>query len=424
MRGHKKTHRTNFPLDSSAIIHLAVMKKGYTNSFRLSATLTDTICPRTLQAAVDKIAPMFPTIVAGIRRGIFQYAVVPAATPPKICLEQECLADMSMDMIERCAVRILYCNNRIAVEIFHSLTDGYGGQVFFNALIAEYFCQKGLISEEVANSIQCVNPCDTVYTVDNYVTYAETQTIPLNHRKVYRLPGKHNPKMQTHIVTEIYDTRELVETARYFGTSLTAFLTAVMAEAIIEMRDHHADPKASNQSIQIMIPVNLRKRFGSKTLRNFSLYALPCIMPFQQELPFEKLLDSIVLQLNEQLSKDYLAAMITTSVSLQKIPLFRFLPLYIKIRLLRIGFYFCGERNSCLSLSNLGQITYPPELEKYVQYIDFALTPRRNAPYNCGIVSYDGKLAISFSKKSNEKGLDWYFFHYLTELRYRAEIDL
>lgn len=222
----------------------------------------------------------------------------------------------------------------------------------------------------------------------------------------------------------IYDTRELVETARYFGVSLTVFLTAVMAEAILEMRNHHADPKMSAQPLQIMIPVNLRKRFPSKTLRNFSLYALPCIMPIHQEMPFEKLIDSIVVQLKEQLSKNHLAAMISTNVTLQKLPLFCFLPLSVKTRLLRIGFHFCGERNSCLSLSNLGEITYPPELRKYVHHIDFSLTPRRNAPYNCGIASFNGKLAISFSKKSDEKGLEWYFFHRLAELGYHSEMDL
>lgn len=424
MRTSMKSHCTSFPLDSSAIIHLAVRKKGYTNSFRLCAELSDTVCPRTLQAAADVVAPRFPTIVAGIQRGMFQYTVVPATEPPKVCLEQEYLADMPLDMIERCAIRILYYGNRIAVEIFHSLTDGYGGQVFFNALIAEYLCQKGLISTETANSIQRINPHDAEYTADDYLTYAETQTAPLNHRKVYRLPGKLNLHKPTRIVTGIYDTRELVETARYFGVSLTVFLTAVMAEAILEMRSHHADPKMSAQPLQIMIPVNLRKRFPSKTLRNFSLYALPCIMPIHQEMPFEKLIDSIVVQLKEQLSKNHLATMISTNVTLQKLPLFRFLPLSVKIRLLRIGFHFCGERNSCLSLSNLGEITYPPELRKYVHHIDFSLTPRRNAPYNCGIASFNGKLAISFSKKSDEKGLEWYFFHRLAELGYHSEMEL
>lgn len=417
-----KVHNTSFPLDSSAIIHLAVMKKGYTNSFRLCAELSDTVCPRTLQAAVDVVTPRFPTIVAGIQRGMFQYVVVPATEPPKVCLEQEYLADMPLDMIKRCAVRILYCENRIAVEIFHSLTDGYGGQAFLNALITEYLFQKGLIPAETASSIQRVSPFDAAYTADDYITYAETQTVPLNHRKVYRLPGKLKSKKQISIVTGIYDTYELLKTARYFGVSLTALLTAVMTTAIFEMRRATAD--RSTKPLQIMIPINLRKRFPSHTVRNFSLYALPYITSEQENIPFEQLVRNISEQLEEQLTKEYLTAMITTSVKLQRSPFLRLIPLFIKNFFLRIGFCFCGERNSCLSISNLGEITYPPELKKYVQYIDFLLTPRRNAPYNCGITSYNGRLAISFTKRTYATGLEGYFFKCLADIGHYANMKL
>ena len=315
---------------------------------------------------MDIVTPLFPTIVAGIRRGIFQYTVVPVRTPPKVCLEQEYLADMPMDMIERCAMRILYCENRIAVEIFHSLTDGHGGLVFFNTLIAEYLCQCGLISRDTANSIQCANGGDAEVTADDYMTYAGANTAPLNYEKVYKLPGKTGPNQETRITTQIYDTQELIAAAHYFGVSLTVFLTAVMAEAIFELRKQHPNVRTQQQPLQIMVPVNLRKRFASKTLRNFSLYALPYVTPLQAEIPFEKLIDCIAVQLKEQFSEEHLAAMMTTNVKLQKIPFFRLVPLCIKTFLLRIGFHFCGERNSCLSLSNLGEITYPPEMKQCI----------------------------------------------------------
>ena len=196
-----------------------------------------------------------------------------------------------------------------------------------------------------------------------------------------------------------------------------------MAETIFEMRRHHGDVRTQQQSIQIMIPVNLRNRFASKTLRNFSLYALPCVTPHQAELPFEELIDHIAVQLKEQFSEEHLAAMMTTNVKLQKIPFFQFIPLRIKNLLLRVGFHFCGERNSCLTLSNLGEITYPPEMKRCIQQIDFALTPRRNAPYNCGIVSCNGKLAINFSKKNSEGKVYEYFSQYLSELGYQAELN-
>ena len=419
-----KKERTRIPLDSSAIIHLAVRRKNYTNSFRISATLTDTVCPHTLQSAVNRLVPQFPTIVAGIKAGVFQYFAVPAKTPPCVCLDHVYLAEMSEDMIKNCAVRILYCDKRISVEIFHSLTDGFGGLVFLNALIAEYLCQKENISATTANVLQYSDACQSERETDAYLTYVGAQTAPLNSRKVYRLHSKDNQEQTTQIVTGIYNTQELIGAAHYFGVSLTAFLTAVMADAIFEMRKLDTDKRNVCKPLQIMIPINLRKRFPSKTLRNFSLYALPHIMPEESELPFEKLVQIISNRLGAQLSEEYLTAMITTSVKLQKLPFLCIIPLFIKNFFLRIGFRFCGERNSCLSISNLGEIAHPAEVRQYVHHIDFSLTPRRNAPYNCGVASYNDKLAITFTKQTAGSGLEWYFFKCLADMGYCANIKL
>lgn len=423
MRADMKTRPRGLPLDSSAIIHLAVKRRGYTNSFRLSATLTDTVCPQTLQKAADAIAPRFPTIVAGIRHNMFQYIVVPAEKYPEVCLEHECLAEMPKVMIETCAMRILYSVNRISVEIFHSLTDGYGGMMFFNALLSEYLCRKQQVSRETTDLFQCCNVSPAALEADDYLTHTGEKTLALNHRKVYELPGEVDPEQQAKIITGIYDTQKLIDEAHRLGVSLTVFLTAVMAEAILEMRQQTSKAQCA-LPLQIMIPVNLRKRFSSQTLRNFSLYALPCITPSQEEMSFEQMLNSIAGQLRDQLSQENLTAMITTNVKLQKLPVLRFIPLCIKNLFLRIGFHFCGERNSCLSISNLGEVTFPPEMAQYVEHIDFSLTPRRNAPYNCGVASFKNKLAISFTKKTNEIGLDWYFFKCLANRGFQMETEL
>ena len=69
-------------------------------------------------------------IAAGIRRGIRQYEVVPAQTPPKAQPERACLACMTDEMVRLCAMRVLYQGRKLSVEIFHALTDGYGGFTF------------------------------------------------------------------------------------------------------------------------------------------------------------------------------------------------------------------------------------------------------------------------------------------------------
>lgn len=142
----ERTEKKIYLLDSSALIHLASRREDYTNSFRISVTLAEEVRPSILQKALDHIRADFPTIISGIRRGRFQYEVVPADNSPLVRLDLETLACMDEDMIQTCAMRVLYKEKKIVVEIFHALTDGYGGLVFVRALVMEYlFLKHGVI---------------------------------------------------------------------------------------------------------------------------------------------------------------------------------------------------------------------------------------------------------------------------------------
>lgn len=127
-----------YSLDHSAMIHLASAQKDYSNCFRISITLKESVDPEILQKAVNRITQRFPTVIAGIRRELFQYQIVHNRIPPKIQKEQKVLLTMGKEEIKRCAFRVLYIENEIAIEIFHALTDGYGGMVVMSTLVAEY----------------------------------------------------------------------------------------------------------------------------------------------------------------------------------------------------------------------------------------------------------------------------------------------
>lgn len=413
----KNKLRNQYPLDNSAIIHLAVMRKEHTNSFRITAALTEVVCPKALQSALNHITPRFPTIVAGIRRRFFQYAVVPVETPPQVMQENEILSCMTKKEIRTCAIRVLYAEKQISIECFHSLTDGYGGSVFFNTLLAEYFSIQH--SEQGHNTEQVCNPVDEINDVevsDDFLTYAGADRIPANCRNTYRIPKSASSAESVCVTTGIYPTQELLDAAHKFGVTLTVFLTAVMFDAVMEFQKRHADRKTPYQPIQIMVPINLRKLFASKSLRNFSLYALPCIEPIDEKLPFEALISSVSEQIQEQTAKEHLKGLITTNVRTQKLFVFRILPLPVKDAVLRVIYHFYGERNSCLSLSNLGEIICPEEISRYIQQIDFTLSPRRDSSYNCGVVSFNGILSIQFSRSCAASELEAIFFERLRQI--------
>ena len=404
-----------YPLDNSGIIHLAAIRKWHTNTFRCSVTLTESVDPSLLQMALNKTAPRFPTIAAGITKDAFQYKVVPVRYAPKVISEQEILALMTMQEIENCAMRVLYSENQIAGEFFHSLTDGTGGGVFMTALLAEYLKLKHRITLSASTEIISLDddPTNEELT-DDYFTFSGEKKEPLNNKKVYQLPGKPKDGAKTQTTTRIFELEDLLGAAHCYNVSLTTFLTTVMAVSVSKIQQKHLQDVRKRKPIQIMVPVNLRKLFPSKSLRNFTLFALPRIEADESRLPFEKVLPIVQKQLRELTTKEKMAAAMTTHTKLEKAAIMKVIPLSLKCAVLRIAHHFFGEQSSCISLSNMGVVSFPKEIEQYVVQADFVLSPRISSPYNCGVVSYGKKCIINISRLCAEPELENYFFRILS----------
>ena len=401
----------SYPLDNSAIIHLAARQKNYTNGFRIVVTMRETVCMETLQKAVNRITLRFPTVIAGIRRDFFQYHVVPNKVPPRVRKEQECLAPMTEKEIENCAFRVLCSENRIVTEIFHSLTDGYGGMVVTNTLVAEYLKLKHSVPvpvTEMTPDVDCNAKKEEL--ADDYFTYAGKKAKAPKHRKVYQLPGKPKSCYQVQADTKVYRADAILNAAHHYGVTATTLLTAVMTASVMEMQNRYQTEERRKKAVQVMVPVNLRKLFSSRTLRNFSLYALCCMEPQDENRSFEELLGSIGNQLTEQATKEYMEAAMAMNTRAERFPLYRAVPLSLKCMILRLAHRTFGECNSCISISNLGIISLPETMEIFIESIDFMLTPRIRSPYNCGIVSYHGKISINFSRLCENPELEEVFF--------------
>ncbi len=409
----RRKKNRDYNMDSSGIIHMASMNKNYSNTFRISITLNEKVDKEILQKALDNITPRFPTIVAGIRRGWFNYYVSPVVNPPKVRKDSKTLSVMTKKMVKNCAMQVLYKDNKVSVEIFHSLTDGNGGVVFLNSLVAEYLTLR--YNVQVQYSDRILNPYEGIKLEELSDSYLENlgKAEPANHENVFKIPGGDLEPDNNHIISRMYKTDEMLKVSRSYGVSLTTFITGVMAQSILELEEK----MQSKKKIQIMVPVNLRKKFESKTLYNFSLYALPQLNHKDVKLSMEQLLDKLSGQLKSQFTKEHLQGQFTMNVKALNFWWFKILPLELKDMVLKFVYHMYGERNSCITVSNLGEITFPPELEKYIRGIECALMPRRNAPYNCGIVSFNGNLCISLSRKGIGCGLEEIFYRKTDEFR-------
>ncbi len=128
------------------------------------------------------------------------------------------------------------------------------------------------------------------------------------------------------------------------------------------------------------MPVNLRKFFSSKTLRNFALYINPGGDPRMGDYPFEEIVRAVRFQMGTDLTDKGMKARLTANVRSEKNAIVRAMPLFIKNAVLKYAYNKFGEGVSSVTISNLGPIVLPPEMAGRVERMDFVAGRRRSIP--------------------------------------------
>lgn len=412
----KKTTFSEYRIDNASILFLSLMRKNHTNTYRFSMTLTEPVCPETLQLAVDRIYRRFPTVIAGFYPGFFHYFQIPAKEPPLVKPDPGCLLTMSKEEIRTCSYRVYYKDNTISIEVFHALTDGHGAIASFTTLVAEYLRILHGIPIPSVNTLLDIEQSPMLMELeDSFLEHEDGKPMHLPSRYAYQLPAHPPVSTGIHRSHNAIVTSQLLAASRRYGVSMTTLLSTVMAQSVMEIQQRHA---GSNRlkPVRIMVPVDLRKMFPSRTLRNFVLYALPTLEPQDHYKPLSDLLHSFREQMQEQIQKKRMASIMAYNVRMQENWLFRHIPRFIKCACLRFGYQFFGESNSSVTVTNLGNLQLPEEMRSYIETVEVILTPRISSPYGCALISYNGFVHINISRFSKNPELEEVFFQKLNSI--------
>jgi len=215
----------------------------------------------------------------------------------------------------------------------------------------------------------------------------------------------------------------VLEKARAAGSSMTNYLAVILGEALNELRDGERSPLNRRLPPKLMVSMDLRRRFESVSLRNFSLYGFGTFRDADRERPFSERLKLLEAELKAQSDMEYLKSMMAASADQERKALLRHAPLFIKRLAIRFGSGIFGECCSSMTFSNLGPIRLPKAMEERVERIDCLLYPRIRSSYNCGLLSYGDKLYIIFSRRCKEPVLERIFFRKLWELGLSLELE-
>ena len=405
-------------LDNAAKIYPAARRKNWSNLFRQSVTLSEKVDTVILKSALDVTVKRFPSIAARLRRGMFWYYLQQVEKAPELSREYSYpLVFMDHQEMRKCAFRVIAYENRIAVEFFHSLTDGTGALIFLKSLTAEYLEQRyGIRIPAEKGVLDRREEPKEEELEDSFLKYAGTVPASRKDTNAWKMKGEPQPEGRLNLICFCLPVEQLRALAKVQGVTLTVFLSAVMMQSLMDLQREKVPALRKRKGIKLLIPVNLRQLFPSKTLRNFAMYTIPEIDPRLGEYTFGEICDVIRHKMGTELTAKHMSRVIATNVNDEKNPLVRLIPLPMKNLVMKAIFDTVGERKSCLTLSNLGLVQVPEQMQPYIRRFDFILGVQAAAPYNCGVVSYGDTVYVNFIRNIRTAELERHFHRILRDM--------
>lgn len=404
-------------LDNAAKIFPASRSRIWSNMFRVSSTLNEEIDREVLKVALDVTVRRFPSVAVAIKEGFFWYYLEEIASPPEILDEKPYpLARMRMRDLRKCAFRVLVYKNRLAVEFFHSLTDGNGGLIFVKTLTAEYLYQKYGVRVPVGDGIlDRLEEPTAAELEDSFLKYAGKYPASRKDTDAYRISGKREADGFRTNTAFVIDPDYVKSEAKLRGVTVTVYMTAILIEAAKRVQEKRVGNPSRYKPIKICVPVNLRKMFPSETMRNFVMYVTPGIDPRLGEYGFDELCEIVAAQMKQQMTERNMSAIIRTNVDSERSVILRIVPLFIKNIVMKMIFNAVGEKKTCFSFSNLGLVKVPEEYSAYVKRMDFVLGSQAAAPYNVSAMTYGGKMYLNVTRNASEPVLEREIYEVLRE---------
>ena len=412
-------------LDNAAKIYPAAKRRNWNNFFRISATLTEPIDTAVLASALDVTARRFPSIAVRLRRGVFWYYLEEIPKTPSIQPEKSCpLAHAPFHEVRQCAFRVLVYKNRVAVEFFHSLTDGTGALVFVKTLLAEYLSEKyGLSVPAERGVLGRLEEPSPEELEDSFARYAGDVTASRAESTAYHLSGTPERDGYKNLVTMMIPAEKLRACAKEHGVSVTELLCAAMMQAIGELQAEKVPNVRHRKPVKVLIPVNLRNLFPSRSLRNFASYITPEIDPRMGDCSFSELCSLVHHKMGLENNRRTMRAKFAANVASERSPILRVMPLFIKNIAMKAVFDAVGECKSCLCLSNLGRVELPEVMVPYVQRMDFIIGVQARAPHDCGVVTWGDTVYINCIRSIQEPELEYRFYRVLHRLGLPVKVE-
>lgn len=366
-----------YKLDNVSKVFLATHNNRDTRSIRVSCTLNETVDKAYLEEALLKTIKMRPQFQVRIRRGFFWHYIESTDILPEVCEENDrpCPVLYGNEYKGVLHYKVSYYQKRINIDMFHAISDGTGALSFLKLLVLNYLqiahsgeLDNVSLSDGASSDDMFQNSYDQFYDNSNGPL---PKTILNKKKKVYLVQGQKLPYNQLQFFEAHMQVGKLIEASKAMKVSMTSYLGAQLMMAI-----HAGMPfMQKRKPITISVPVNLRNYYPSETLRNF-FNSVDVTHVFDGNETLESLAEEFDKKLKEATSVDNIKSQMNRYQSMERLGFTRVVPLAIKQPVIR-AFTKKDAKTVTAVLSNLGKITVPDEMGKYIDgFTDFCSTDK------------------------------------------------
>ena len=399
-------------LDNAAKIYPATFSDPAPAGFRLSMTLKAPIRVALLSEALRTVLRRCPYYQVHLRRGFFWYYLQRHdAIPPLHPMSDAPVSAIPAWRRGTDLFRVQARGATIAVDFSHILTDGTGGLLFLGTLVTRYLELCGVAIGDWAPFLDPSETPSPEEHEDAHNRFFRSETPrPPRISRAYQLPGKREDRYR--IITGRMSATEVLERARVHAVSLTEYLGALYVFILMQIRERHErrGEGVGPSVVRLEVPVDMRRFFSSRTVRNFSLFVSPEFDVSLGSYRFEEVVQKLHHSLQMQVDARELGRQIGRNVRAERHPLIRATPLFVKDPVLSLAYQRIGEHAYSGVLSNLGRIVVPAAIEPSIESFGFLINPSYGMKTNCAVASFRDALQVSFGSVVASRDLERDFF--------------
>ena len=409
-------------LDNTALLFPVISTEGMTSVYRESVSLTEDVDGELLQQALEKLLPQFLIFRMRLHMGMFWYYFEENDRPVPRVREEELYpgAYINKSRNNHYMFRVTYYKKRINLEVFHALTDGYGGLVFLKELAYQYL--RLAHPEEYAGEKDRISSGIFMDMEDSYLKNFKkgaSHDTAYGSKKALVIKGEKRPKGELNVMHGYFKVDELKAAAKKYGLTINQYLVGNYVYAIYR---EYLKAGTSKLPISCCVPVDLRSRYESHTMKNFFVIIASKFLPTQESYSREEVLKIATDSLKEQMDPQNLDNILSYNVSNEQNRFLRPIPIFIKNIAIKYV-YMLSADTATSTMTNVGNVEVKEQYKKYIEHFYGMLSMSRGQNIKAAIASYNGTLIVTFTSCLTDVSIQKRFFQSIAKDGVEAALE-